>query len=278
MLRPCQTPVPSVRAEDVPADAYLLDVREDDEWAAGPRARRAPLPMMEVPARLAEVPADRDVVVVCRIGGRSAQVVAYLVNQGWDNVRNLDGGMEDWAAGRPTGGQRGRQPGPRRSEPFHRWARRHWSSRTAAPPRRCRSTPSPRTCARSTRAPTALECDVRLTRDGHLVCVHDRRLDRTSNGRGRVSAAHPGRAGRAGLRLVAPAAPEDSDFPPDPDRARLLTLDRLLAAVRDAGRPVRLLIETKHPTRYGSDVERRLVGLLRRYGLAEPATRRRRSG
>src|SRR5919202_512348 len=32
-----------------------------------------------------------------------------------------------------------------------------------------------------------LECDVRLTRDGHLVCVHDRRVDRTSNGRGRVS-------------------------------------------------------------------------------------------
>jgi len=28
----------------------------------------------------------------------------------------------------------------------------------------------------------ALECDVRLTRDGHLVCVHDRRIDRTSNG------------------------------------------------------------------------------------------------
>src|SRR5688500_13934855 len=33
-----------------------------------------------------------------------------------------------------------------------------------------------------------LECDVRLSRDGHLVCVHDRRLDRTSNGRGRASA------------------------------------------------------------------------------------------
>jgi glycerophosphoryl diester phosphodiesterase len=114
-----------------------------------------------------------------------------------------------------------------------------------------------------------LECDVRLTRDGHLVCVHDRRLDRTSNGRGRVS-------GRTLAELDAldfaswAGPPEDSDFPPNPDRARLLTLDRLLSAVRAADRPVRLLIETKHPTRHGSDVERRLVGLLRRYGLTEP--------
>jgi glycerophosphoryl diester phosphodiesterase len=112
-----------------------------------------------------------------------------------------------------------------------------------------------------------LECDVRLTRDGHLVCVHDRRLERTSNGRGRVSA-----------RTLAELAeldfgswhPGGADEPEVDDRTRLLTLDRLLSTVRDAGRPVRLLIETKHPTRYGSGVERRLVALLRRYGLSEP--------
>ncbi len=88
-----------MRAEDVPADAYLLDVREDDEWMAGHAPGAHHLPMMDVPARMAEVPADGEVVVVCRMGGRSAQVTAYLVNQGWDNVRNLEGGMEDWAAG-----------------------------------------------------------------------------------------------------------------------------------------------------------------------------------
>jgi glycerophosphoryl diester phosphodiesterase len=109
-----------------------------------------------------------------------------------------------------------------------------------------------------------VECDVRLTRDGHLVCVHDRRLERTSNGRGRVSS-----------RTLAELDELDfgswhSDDPPDPDRVRLLTLDRLLHAVRDAGREVRVLIETKHPTRYGSWVERRLVGLLSRHGLAIP--------
>jgi rhodanese-related sulfurtransferase len=57
--------------------------------------------MMEVPVRMAEIPMDGDVVVVCRSGGRSGQVVSYLMGHGWDNVRNLDGGMQDWSyAGR----------------------------------------------------------------------------------------------------------------------------------------------------------------------------------
>ena len=100
-----------MRAEDVPADAYLLDVREDDEWVAGHAPGAHHLPMMDVPARMAEIPAEGDVVVVCRMGGRSAQVTAYLVNQGWDNVRNLDGGMEDWTArGRPVVSEDGTPP------------------------------------------------------------------------------------------------------------------------------------------------------------------------
>jgi glycerophosphoryl diester phosphodiesterase len=125
-----------------------------------------------------------------------------------------------------------------------------------------------------------LECDVRLTRDGHLVCVHDRRLDRTSNGRGRVSAHtlaelealdfgswHPAAAGapRAGMPDMVEADLDDTS-----EVTRLLTLSRLLGAVRASGRRVRLLIETKHPSRYGADVERRLVELLRAYDLAEP--------
>jgi len=147
-----------------------------------------------------------------------------------------------------------------------------------------------------------LECDVRLTRDGHLVCVHDRRLDRTSNGHGRVSGYtlaqldeldfgswHPGEAGPSSPPpepSVAPivsagSAADTASIPAfdpdpnvrvdDPDRTRLLTLDRLLVAARQAGRELRLLIETKHPTRYGPHVERRLAALLGRHGLAEPA-------
>ena len=82
----------------VEATAYLLDVREPDEWTAGHAPGAHHLPMMEIPARMSEVPTDMEVVVVCRSGGRSGQVVSYLMGNGWDNVRNLDGGMQSWAA------------------------------------------------------------------------------------------------------------------------------------------------------------------------------------
>jgi len=83
---------------EVTDGAYLLDVREPDEWAAGHAPGAHHLPMMEIPARMAEVPTDVEVVVVCRSGGRSGQVTSYLMGNGWDNVRNLDGGMQVWAA------------------------------------------------------------------------------------------------------------------------------------------------------------------------------------
>ena len=90
--------MPSVTASQVDDDAYLLDVREPDEWSAGHAPGAHHVPMMEIPARMADIPADGDVVVVCRSGGRSGQVVSYLLGQGWDNVRNLDGGMQSWTA------------------------------------------------------------------------------------------------------------------------------------------------------------------------------------
>jgi rhodanese-related sulfurtransferase len=100
--------VPSVTAAQVDDGAYLLDVREPDEWTAGHAPGAHHLPMMEVPARLAEVPTDAEVVVVCRSGGRSGQVTSYLLGNGWDNVRNLDGGMKSWAAaGRETVSENG---------------------------------------------------------------------------------------------------------------------------------------------------------------------------
>ncbi|HEU4349224.1 MAG TPA: rhodanese-like domain-containing protein [Actinoplanes sp.] len=90
--------VPSVTASQVDDDAYLLDVREPDEWEVGHARDAHHMPMMEIPARLSEIPADADVVVVCRSGVRSGQVVSYLIGRGWDNVRNLAGGMQSWAA------------------------------------------------------------------------------------------------------------------------------------------------------------------------------------
>ncbi|MBX7269676.1 rhodanese-like domain-containing protein [Micromonospora sp. Llam7] len=95
--------IPTVTISEITDDTYLLDVREDDEWTAGHAPGAHHLPMMELPARLAEVPTDGDVAVICRSGGRSAQVVAYLMRNGWDQVRNVAGGMGDWAAaGRPV--------------------------------------------------------------------------------------------------------------------------------------------------------------------------------
>lgn len=120
----------------------------------------------------------------------------------------------------------------------------------------------------------AVECDVRLTRDGVLVCVHDRRVDRTSSGRGVVSTLEladlaqldfaAGRRRRLDPMLVA----EDEE--PDLDRHGVLTLERLLEVVTSCGRPVQIAIETKHPTRYAGLVELRLAEVLRRHGLERP--------
>lgn len=96
-----------------------------------------------------------------------------------------------------------------------------------------------------------LECDVRLTADGHLVCVHDRRIDRTSDGRGVVSAKT-----LAQLRRW--------DFGEDHP---VLLLQELIDLVLAAHRPVGLAIETKHPVRYAGLVEQRVVEMIRDYGL-----------
>jgi rhodanese-related sulfurtransferase len=94
--------VPTVAVPDIADDSYVLDVREPEEWSAGHAPGAHHVPMMEIPARLAELPTEREVMVICRSGGRSGQVVAYLMGNGWDNVRNVEGGMQDWAAaGRP---------------------------------------------------------------------------------------------------------------------------------------------------------------------------------
>jgi rhodanese-related sulfurtransferase len=90
--------VPSVSVDDVPPDALLLDVREEAEWVAGHISGALHIPMMAIPGRAADLPIDRDVVVACRVGQRSAQVVAYLRQNGWERVANLDGGMASWAA------------------------------------------------------------------------------------------------------------------------------------------------------------------------------------
>jgi glycerophosphoryl diester phosphodiesterase len=113
-----------------------------------------------------------------------------------------------------------------------------------------------------------VECDVRLTLDGHLVCVHDRRVDRTSTGTGLVSDMT-----LAELQQFDWGAWHASrDHGVDADDTGLLTLDELLAMVLDWERPVKIFIETKHPVRYGALVESKVLELLNRYGIASPAS------
>jgi rhodanese-related sulfurtransferase len=93
--------VPSVTVSDLPDGMLLLDVREQDEWDAGHAPQALHIPMSELAGRLEELPADQDVYVICRSGGRSARVAAYLNGNGWD-ATNVDGGMQSWeSAGKP---------------------------------------------------------------------------------------------------------------------------------------------------------------------------------
>jgi|SRR5216683_7586966 rhodanese-related sulfurtransferase len=89
--------VQEVPAASVPEGAWLLDVREDDEWAAGyaPGARH--IPLGELGARSDEIPRSEAVYVICRSGHRSGRAAQALANAGWDAI-NVAGGMQDWAA------------------------------------------------------------------------------------------------------------------------------------------------------------------------------------
>ncbi|MFE7569625.1 rhodanese-like domain-containing protein [Streptomyces sp. NPDC057539] len=98
-------PLPSVDVAAIPADGLVLDVRENDEWAAGHVEGALHVPMSDFVARFGEVTEavaeGCRAYVMCRVGGRSAQVTQYLVQQGVDAV-NVDGGMLAWdGAGRP---------------------------------------------------------------------------------------------------------------------------------------------------------------------------------
>jgi len=105
-----QSPTPAVDVATLPADAYLIDVREDDEWQAGHAPEAVHLPLSELVVRMEEVPADRDVYVICKVGGRSEQAVRYL-NQAGRTTVNVSGGMLAWhAAGKPLVSESGGQP------------------------------------------------------------------------------------------------------------------------------------------------------------------------
>ena len=75
----------------------LLDVREPWEWETARIEGSRHIPMREVPARLAEIEAGREIVAICHHGGRSQQVAMFLERNGFTKVHNLQGGVDAWS-------------------------------------------------------------------------------------------------------------------------------------------------------------------------------------
>ncbi|MEV4704554.1 rhodanese-like domain-containing protein [Actinoplanes sp. NPDC049316] len=108
--KPYRSVNPQQAAALITDGAVLLDVREPAEWRAGHAPRARHIPLGQLTARLAEVPADRPVITVCRSGARSRQAATLLAREG-RQVHNLTGGLRAWTgAGMPLQGK-GSRPG-----------------------------------------------------------------------------------------------------------------------------------------------------------------------
>jgi rhodanese-related sulfurtransferase len=85
------------------AGAFILDVREAGEWNQTHIPGSTLIPLGQLEKRLAELPKDRQIVIVCRSGGRSAFARDILKKAGFDGVASMDGGMNEWKrAGYPA--------------------------------------------------------------------------------------------------------------------------------------------------------------------------------
>ena len=93
--------IPEISVQEAAAawrnGAVLLDVREPFELATCRLDPCLHIPMREIPGRVAEIPTDRSVLVLCHAGVRSARVTQFLLGQGRINVANVAGGIEAWA-------------------------------------------------------------------------------------------------------------------------------------------------------------------------------------
>jgi rhodanese-related sulfurtransferase len=102
---------PSATVTEIPEGASILDVREDDEFAAGHIDGAKHIPLGDLPARYGEVPLDEDVYVICRTGGRSRMAVSWLNQNGFDAI-DVKGGMGAWSLdhGKPIVSETGEEP------------------------------------------------------------------------------------------------------------------------------------------------------------------------
>ena len=95
--------IPSISAQNLKAELasypppLLLDVREPEELGIAVLPNVVNIPLHELPERMRELDPTANWVVICRAGVRSAQAVAFLLSQGFEQVRNFDSGMNGWA-------------------------------------------------------------------------------------------------------------------------------------------------------------------------------------
>jgi rhodanese-related sulfurtransferase len=81
--------------QDSKADFFLLDVR--DQWENDAENLGGHLiPLTELPKRLSELNPNQQIIVHCQMGGRSSRAVAFLLENGFKDVRNLRGGIKEW--------------------------------------------------------------------------------------------------------------------------------------------------------------------------------------
>lgn len=85
------------------AGPLLVDVREPSEFATERASGAVLLPISEFAARYEELPRDRPLRMICQTGSRSASATMFLLQRGWTDVRNVEGGTKAWvAAGLPA--------------------------------------------------------------------------------------------------------------------------------------------------------------------------------
>jgi sulfur-carrier protein adenylyltransferase/sulfurtransferase len=95
--------IPEISPTDLKAELegpnppVILDVRESYELEISSLPNAVHIPMNELPGRLTELDSQANIVVICRVGGRSRNVTAFLVGQGFKSVRNMATGMNGWA-------------------------------------------------------------------------------------------------------------------------------------------------------------------------------------
>jgi len=90
--------LPAARQEARAAlDGVLADVREPREWAISDLGDSVKIPLGTLPESLEKLSKDDEIVVYCRTGGRSGNAVAFLLEHGFEKVRNLAGGINRWA-------------------------------------------------------------------------------------------------------------------------------------------------------------------------------------